>query len=214
MKGRNWAFVMYPESMPEDWFERLEQTGLPFAISPLHNKDLNPTGEEKKPHYHVICQYGNTTTAKNVKDNVCNVVNATIPIKLESIKGMYRYHLHLDNPEKYQYDDRDRIFINGFDVSEVNALTKTEVSKYIKEIIKFIEDNNIKEYCDLLTILLDSDMSQMLDVASTHTMLFNTFICSRRNKMKEESTSHNIYYVNFYNVLASSILQLSRSNTS
>lgn len=188
MKGRNWAFVMYPESMPEDWFERLEQTGLPFAISPLHNKDLNPTGEEKKPHYHVICQYGNTTTAKNVKDNVCNVVNATIPIKLESIKGMYRYHLHLDNPEKYQYDDRDRIFINGFDVSEVNALTKTEVSKYIKEIIKFIEDNNIKEYCDLLTILLDSDMSQMLDVASTHTILFNTFICSRRNKMKEEST--------------------------
>ena len=38
LKGRNWAFVMYPESMPQNWFERLEKTGLPFAISPLHNK--------------------------------------------------------------------------------------------------------------------------------------------------------------------------------
>jgi len=143
LKGRNWAFVMYPESMPEDWFEKLEQTGLPFAISPLHDKDLNPTGEEKKPHYHVICQYSNNTTLKNVKENVCKLVNATIPIKLESIKGMYRYHLHLDNPEKHQYDDRDRIFINGFDISQVNALTKTEIDKYKREILTFIEDNDI-----------------------------------------------------------------------
>ena len=105
LKGRNWAFVMYPESMPEDWFDRLQMTGLPFAISPLHDKDKNPTGEEKKPHYHVICYYENSTTQKSVKELVCNLVNATIPIKLESMSGMYRYHIHMDNPEKHQYDD-------------------------------------------------------------------------------------------------------------
>lgn len=191
MKGRNWAFVMYPESMPENWFEILEKTGLPFAISPLHDKDLNPTGEEKKPHYHVICQYSNTTTAKNVKENVCDKVNGTIPIKLESIKGMYRYHLHLDNPEKYQYDDRDRIFINGFDVSNVNALTQTEVQKIKKEITNFIIDNDILEYSDLLEILLDNDLNNMFIVASSHTMLFAAFLNSRRNKLKEEITSNN-----------------------
>jgi len=187
LKGRNWAFVMYPESMPEDWFEKLEQTGLPFAISPLHDKDLNPTGEEKKPHYHVICQYSNNTTLKNVKENVCKLVNATIPIKLESIKGMYRYHLHLDNPEKHQYDDRDRIFINGFDISQVNALTKTEIDKYKREILTFIEDNDIDEYCDLLNVLLKSNLYQLCDVATSNTLLFHTFITSRRNKKKEGS---------------------------
>ena len=109
-KGRAWAFVMYPESMPDNYFELLEQTGLPFAISPLHDKDLDPTGQPKKPHYHVMCYYDNTTTKKNVKENVCDLVNGTIPIKLESMRGMYRYHLHLDNPDKYQYDDRDRTF--------------------------------------------------------------------------------------------------------
>ena len=39
-KGRAWAFVMYPESMPSNYYELLEQTGLPFAISPLHDKDI------------------------------------------------------------------------------------------------------------------------------------------------------------------------------
>lgn len=184
MKGRNWAFVMYPESMPENWFEILEETGLPYAISPLHDKDVNPTGEAKKPHYHVICQYANTTTAKNVRENVCSKVNGTIPIKLESIKGMYRYHLHLDNPEKYQYDDRDRIFINGFDVSNVNALTQTEIQKIKKEIVTIIIDNNILEYSDLLSLLLENDLNNMFIVASSHTIFFNTFITSRRNKIK------------------------------
>lgn len=186
LKGRNWAFVMYPESMPQNWFERLEKTGLPFAISPLHNKDLDPTEQPKKPHYHVICQYANTTTSNNVRENVCSLVNATIPIKLESIKGMYRYHLHLDNPDKFQYDDRDRIFINGFDVSNVDALTQTEIQKFKREITNFIVDNDIFEYADLLEILLKNDLNNMFIVASTHTILFNTFITSRRNKLKKE----------------------------
>lgn len=182
MKGRNWAFVMYPESMPSDWFERLEKTGLPFAISPLHDKDIDPTGEKKKAHYHVICQYGNTTTQKNVKDNVCDIVNATIPIKLESIKGMYRYHLHLDNPDKFQYDDRDRTFINGFDVSSVNALTATEIDKLSNQILEFIDNNDIIEYSDLLYEFRVNDMYNLLNVAKNHTILFNTYIKSKRHK--------------------------------
>lgn len=187
MKGRNWAFVMYPESMPENWFEILESTGLPYAISPLHNHDVDPTGEVKKPHYHVICQYGNTTTSNNVKENVCNKVNGTLPIKLESIKGMYRYHLHLDNPEKYQYDDRDRIFINGFDVSNVNALTQTEIDKLKREIISFILDNSIYEYSDLLDIFLKEDLNNMFIVASTHTIFFTSYLSSKRNKTRQKS---------------------------
>ena len=133
IKGRNWAFVMYPDSMPIDWYERLEMTGLPFAISPLHDKDLDPTGEEKKPHYHVICYYENTTTLKNVKENVCSLVNGTLPIKLESLKGMYRYHIHLDNPEKYQYNDSERIFINGFDVKKIDSLTYYDFQQHLKD---------------------------------------------------------------------------------
>lgn len=181
LKGRAWAFTMYPESMPKNYYELLEQTGLPFAISPLHDKDVEPTGEVKKPHYHVICYYDNTTTQKNVKENVCDLVNATIPIKLECIRGMYRYHLHLDNPEKYQYDDRDRIFINSFDVSKVAELTSAEVNKILKELQHLIYDNGIVEYSVLMDLLLQNDLNNMYDVALRHTIFLNTYITSRRH---------------------------------
>lgn len=186
IKARYWASVGYPESLPSDWLDKLRETGLQVAISPLHNQDVNPTGEVKKEHYHFIFAYEGPTTYNNVK-SLCESFNMTIPIKLESIRGMYRYHLHLDNPEKHQYDDRDRILLNGFDSNSVNELTKTEVNKFKKEILIFIEDNNILEYCDLLTTLLDNDMSQLVDVATSHTILFNTFITSRRNKLNDKN---------------------------
>jgi hypothetical protein len=180
-KCRNWAFVMYPESMPENWREIIQESGLACAVSPLHNKDINPDGEEKKEHYHVIVCFDGPTTYNNVLE-FTKKLNATIPIDLQSIKGMYRYHIHLDNPEKYQYDDRDRTFFNGFDISSVNELTKTEVNKYKRDILVFIEDNNIIEYADLLNVLIQNELFSMLDVATSHTILFNTFITSRRNK--------------------------------
>jgi len=36
-KARNFAFILYPESIPENFIENLEKTGIPMAISPLHN---------------------------------------------------------------------------------------------------------------------------------------------------------------------------------
>lgn len=197
-KGRAWAFVMYPESMPENYYELFEQAGLPFAISPLHDMDVNPTGEIKKPHYHVICYYDNTTTKKNVKENVCDLVNGTVPIKLESMRGMYRYHLHLDNPEKHQYDDRDRIFINCFDVSKVAELTSAEVNKILKELQHLIYDNDITEYSTLMDLLLQDDLNNMYDVALRHTIFLNTYITSRRHgyaikeKIKDEIRKEDI----------------------
>lgn len=184
--GRSWAFVIYPESLPENWKEIITDTGLPMAISPLHDKDINPTGEEKKAHYHVICYYENATTYNNVKQNVTDKLNGTIPIKLESMRGMYRYHLHLDNPEKYQYDDRDRTFYNGFDIDFASKLTRTEINKLIREIHTFINNNDIVEYIDLLDILKDNDLFDMYDIAISNTLLFKSLLDSKRNKEKKK----------------------------
>ena len=186
-KGRNWAFVVYPESLPSNWQDIVIETGLPMAFSPLHDQDINPDLTVKKPHYHVICYYENATTFDAVRENVCSRLNGTIPIKLESMVGMYRYHLHLDNPDKHQYDDRYRQFFNGFDVNKVDSLTYTEISKLLKEIQSFVRDNFIIEYSDLLDTLLDNELYSLWDVARNHTLLLNTYISSRRYKTKEEN---------------------------
>lgn len=42
LKGRDWAFVLYPESVNPDWLNILQETHIQVAISPLHDKDVNP----------------------------------------------------------------------------------------------------------------------------------------------------------------------------
>ena len=42
LKKRYWCFIGYPESLPPNWIEVLTLTGLQVAISPLHDKDLDP----------------------------------------------------------------------------------------------------------------------------------------------------------------------------
>ena len=184
--GRTWAFVIYPESLPDNYEEIILNTGLPMALSPLHDKDLDPTGEPKKPHRHVIVYYENATTYNNVKQNVTDKLNGTIPIKLESMRGMYRYHLHLDNPEKYQYDDRDRIFYNGFDIDMASKLTKTEINKIIRVINDLIRTTNIYEYSDLIDDLDKADNIQLLEIAQQYVSYFVSYLNSRRYK-KEQS---------------------------
>ena len=57
VKKRNWAFIVYQIQHPLIGKKILRQTGLQCAVSPLHDSDLDPTGEPKKPHYHVIACY-------------------------------------------------------------------------------------------------------------------------------------------------------------
>lgn len=188
IKKRNWAFVLYPESAPADWFDRLKQSGLMGAISPLHDKDVNADGEPKKAHYHVILVYGNTTTFNNVK-SLTDSLNQPIPQALEQIRGYYRYLTHKDNPEKYQYSDSDIVAFGGFDISDFVEMTKSEVTKYIKEIHAFVRDNNITEYSDLCDMLIDAGLEELYEVAINHTLFVNSYISSRRNKQTLKAKS-------------------------
>lgn len=192
VKKRNWAFVCYPDSLPTDWLDVLQQTGLPLCISPLHDKDLDPTGTPKKPHYHVILNYEGPTSAAVVKALVTGKLNAPDPQPLESIRGYYRYLTHKDNPEKYQYDERDIKTINGFNISNFIELTRAETTKIKSEIQALIREQKIIEYADLLDYLLDSEMFTELDVAQSNTMLFNTYIRSRRHK-PEQKTGKTVF---------------------
>lgn len=180
-KKRNWAFVLYPESAPADWLERLKLSGLMGAVSPLHDKDINADGEPKKAHYHIILVYAGPTSF-NVVNALCESLNQPIPQPLESVRGYYRYLTHKDNPEKYQYSDTDIVTFGGFDYRDYVEMTKSEVLKCIRSVQALIRDNDISEYSDLLDLLDDNDMVEEYDVASSHTMLFGKYIDSRRNK--------------------------------
>ena len=181
VKKRNWAFVLYPESAPENWRDLLQKTGLQCAVSPLHDKDLDPTGTPKKPHYHVILVYSGPTSY-NVVKALCDSLKQPIPQPLEQVRGYYRYLTHKDNPEKAQYSDSDIETINGFNISDYVELSKSEIITIKKKLQQLIRDGNILEYADLIDLLADSDMQQEYEVATNHTYFFDKYIASRRNK--------------------------------
>ena len=180
VKKRNWAMVLYPESAPEDWREQLRLSGLPVAISPLHDKDVNADGEPKKAHHHVILVYGSPTTYNNVKA-LCDRLNQPIPQPLEQVRGYYRYLTHEDNPEKAQYDKKDIQTLNGFSIRDYCELTKSEVAKAKREILQLIRDNSITEYADLIDILMDGGegTADMFDVVSNNTLFFKAYLTSQ-----------------------------------
>lgn len=181
VKKRHWAFVAYPESLPADWIDQLKQSGLKVAISPLHDRDTNPTGEPKKPHYHVIVSYDGPTTYSNV-EKLTSRLNQPIPQPLEQVRGYYRYLTHDDNPEKAQYDKADIQLLNGFDIRDYVEMTKSEVTRYLREVQQFVMDNEILEYAALMEILIQGgeSMKDWYDVASSHTLFFTAYLRSRR----------------------------------
>lgn len=186
LKKRNWTFVLYPESAPSDWREILKISGLMAAVSPLHDKDTNPTGEPKKPHYHILLVYSGPTTYNAVAKFTASL-NSTVPQALESVRGMYRYFSHKDNPEKYQYNEADIVSFNGFNIADLVELTRSEVNELKAKVLKLIREVGITEYSGLIDFLLDNGMTSEYDVAINNTLFFNTYICSKRNAERQEA---------------------------
>lgn len=191
-KKRNWTFVLYPESAPDNWRDILQQTGLEIAISPLHDSDIDPTGDLKKPHYHIILCYNNTVTGRMVKSLV-DELNQPIPMPIDSVKGLYRYFTHKDNPDKYQYSENDIVTLNGFDVLDFSDLSTGDKSKIRVELVKFIRENDIDEYSDFIDKIIEIDKPDFLLVAMTSTIFFNAYLCSKRHKKKDGTRVEYIF---------------------
>lgn len=181
-KGRYWAFVLYTDSAPAEWSDILQQTGLAIAVSPLHDKDFNPTNEIKKPHYHVILCWDGPTTYKNVCSLVCDTLHQPHPIKIEAVRGYYRYLTHKDNPEKAQYNDSDIKLLNGFNIEDYDVLTERDQRILADQIEDFIEAANIIEYRKLIQFLRENELFNHLTFARNHTIYFTAYIRSKRHE--------------------------------
>ena len=60
-KARYFTFLLYPESIPSGWLDKLELIGVPIAVSPLHDKDLSDVEGQKykKAHYVSVAKFKN-----------------------------------------------------------------------------------------------------------------------------------------------------------
>lgn len=181
MKSRYWSGILYPDSLPSNWKELIEEMQLPCAISPLHDKDIDiGTGKLKKPHYHILISFEGPRSQKQVEEIIKDTLNGAKPQRIISLRGYFRYLCHLDNPEKAQYNIEDIIQLCGFEID----LTTSEVNLIKSQICIDIEKEEITEYRDLVNLYLEQGDLQRFEIVSTHTMFFDKYITSKRHKKK------------------------------
>lgn len=168
-KGRDWTFIVYPESAPDNWRTVLDETHLRWIESPLHDKDMNADGEIKKSHYHILLTFDGPVTEKQVI-KLIDPLNTPLPKKVGSARGLVRYMAHLDNPEKYQYSRDEIVGHCGADVESYFELTKTSKMSVMKEIITYIYENKIDNYADFLMICIQHS-DDWFDVATNYNTL-------------------------------------------
>jgi hypothetical protein len=143
-RTRNWTCVVYPESAPFDWKERLDKMYIPWIESPLHDADLNGDGTEKKPHWHIAFNFKGSKSYVQMKE-ITDMLCGTIPVAVHDMRGLIRYMAHMDNPEKKQYEPSMIIGHGGEDVQNYLKRTATERYVLIREMQRFIRENYVTE---------------------------------------------------------------------
>ena len=142
----SWNFVVYPgESLPENWKSILGDMMVAWAISPMHDKDINADGEVKKVHRHLLVSFRSVKSYEQVKD-IADKLKSAPPQPCRDTRGMVRYFLHLDNPEKAQYNREDIECGGGFDLETALKATATEEEEILDEMFAFIEEHWITEF--------------------------------------------------------------------
>lgn len=147
-RTRNFATVVYPDSAPAGWQEILSEQFVPSFISPFHDHDLNPDGEEKKQHWHVMIMFEGVKTTEQAVEIFQKIGGVGCEV-VQSLRGYSRYLCHLDNPEKFQYQVEGVRSICGADYPSCIGLV-TDKYKAIGEMIDFCEDNCVFSYSELL----------------------------------------------------------------
>lgn len=142
---RNWTFILYPDSAPENWRQVLDDLHIEWVESPLHDKDKNPTEEEKKPHWHILLCFDGKKSYEQILD-ITTSIHGSIPKRVSSTRGLVRYMAHLDNPEKHQYSRSDIIGHGGADVAQMLKPTSSCRYEIMEDMIKYIEENNVTSF--------------------------------------------------------------------
>lgn len=205
-RGRNFNFIVYPDDLPDNWMELLDESRIRWIEGPLHDKDVftaedeqkNPehkAGELKKAHKHCMAMFESVKNVNQVTEffkgvfgesDTGSIVGCLTPVLTADRSGSVRYMAHLDNPSKAQYDISDIVGHNGADPQEIIRFSLTETLAKMIEMEKFIEDNQILYLSSFAARIRESHPDWYQILVTKNTYYFSCFIRSRCDQYKEK----------------------------
>lgn len=126
----------------------------------LHDKDYNKkTGEIKKAHYHLLIKLDNAISIEKIIKALINERGSQEAIEndfsiVKSFKGMVRYLIHKDNPEKEQYK-LEEVVTNDRNISYY--FNDNTIVENFQLLVSIIKDNKIRSMRDLIYHCVDTN---------------------------------------------------------
>ena len=189
-RSRSFAFVIYPESCPENWRDIIDQFHVAWAESPLHEFDTDDNGEVKKPHWHVVLAFDSVKTVDQVK-KLIEPLNCTIPIMVNSLRGMVRYFAHLDNPEKHQYSVDQIIGHGGIDIQDLLRLSASARYQCIRKMCMYCDEHGISEFHELMEYAMNKRFEDWFPLLCDNSAyIVNQYLKSKKNHQRELERSY------------------------
>ena len=172
-KARHFGFLLYPDSIPNDWKGKLESLGISMAVSPLHDMDEKKDKEKwtiddvvrngkhyKKPHYHVIYIARNPVTIESIRKKIKRKLGDSSVAHVEiidSIKGAYEYLTHESKDaiakKKHIYDKKDILYSNDFDIDRYITLDESQKRELRKTLTSIIDKYGVVNAKELRAFL-------------------------------------------------------------
>lgn len=195
-KSKYFCAVLYPDSTTYDTdnvIKALAQEHLTFAVSPIHDRDVDDNGSPKKAHYHLLLSYSSATTLNNIRRwfKACGMIESdlhTVCVCASGV-GYYRYLTHKDNPEKAQYNDNDISVFNDFDdIFKKFANTERDKIDNLVRIFQIVDELNTISFHNLLQYLMINEryLFKMLTSSSALAICVKEYQRSLQYDLKRE----------------------------
>lgn len=135
-KSREWEVIFYEdnERHNEELQEILKDRRV---VGAYHDRDITDEGEPKKPHYHILIKFDNACTIGSVEKILPNH-ESNLMRSVKSFRGACRYLIHLDNPDKAQYQKES--LVGNIKIAERYLQSEDIEAESVRKILTFIED--------------------------------------------------------------------------
>lgn len=190
IKGRYFWAIMYPENMVEGWEENISSIlQKPFAYC-IHDKDLvkEDGEEERKKHVHIIIAWNNNTTKSsaltlfqklNAEGKQAIAFGGEIE-KCDDVLWCWNYLIHDTEDSKkkgkYQYDKKERVIGNNFDIGSYTQLSTHDKNQMIKELCGAIIKNAFVNYIEFYMFVTSNYDDTYFELLTGNTTLFRELI--------------------------------------
>lgn len=168
--NRVWACILYPENMLDNWRDCIgDIIQRPYCYC-VHDKDFRNkynAPEERKIHIHLMVAYGNNTSENAIYNLVIQLSKDPINrpcayFRCISVEPKYYYNYLIHDTEsakkqgKYQYDPKDRICGNNFDIGILEQLSLDEINEISHELTIFMRTYCFTDFASFQYAVIDN----------------------------------------------------------